>query len=82
MSHLRIHEVRKSHFLRHLCIKTIILPRQARDKHRENSTKRVAVWASQVGYREAIGRFFSAHVAEGTDTGTDRVVAPTHAAKL
>jgi hypothetical protein len=27
-------------FLRHLCIKTNILPRQARDKHRENSKKR------------------------------------------
>jgi hypothetical protein len=25
--------------LRHLYIKTIILPRQARDKHRENSKK-------------------------------------------
>jgi hypothetical protein len=29
----------KRHFLRHLCIKTNILPRQARDKHRENSQK-------------------------------------------
>jgi hypothetical protein len=29
--------VRKRHFLRHLYIKCIILPRQARDKHRENS---------------------------------------------
>ena len=28
-----------AHFLRHLYIKTIILPRQARDKHRENSKK-------------------------------------------
>ena len=31
--------VRKRHFLRHLYIKIIILPRQARDKHRENSKK-------------------------------------------
>jgi hypothetical protein len=31
--------VRKRHFLRHLCIKTMILPRQARDKHREDSKK-------------------------------------------
>jgi hypothetical protein len=31
--------VRKRHFLRHLYIKCIILPRQARDKHRENSKK-------------------------------------------
>jgi hypothetical protein len=32
-------KVRKRHFLRHLYIKCIILPRQARDKHRENSKK-------------------------------------------
>jgi hypothetical protein len=32
-------KVRKRHFLRHLYIKVIILPRQARDKHRENSKK-------------------------------------------
>jgi hypothetical protein len=31
--------VRKRHFLRHLYIKCIILPRQARDEHRENSKK-------------------------------------------
>jgi hypothetical protein len=29
----------KRHFWSHLCIKTIILPRQARDQHRENSKK-------------------------------------------
>jgi hypothetical protein len=28
---------KKRHFLRHVFIKVIILPRQARDKHRENS---------------------------------------------
>jgi hypothetical protein len=32
-------QVRERHFLRHLNIKCIILPRQARDKHRENSKK-------------------------------------------
>jgi hypothetical protein len=32
-------EVRKRHFLSHLYIKCIILPRQARDEHRENSKK-------------------------------------------
>jgi hypothetical protein len=32
-------QARKRHFLRHLYIKCIILPRQARDKHRENSKK-------------------------------------------
>jgi hypothetical protein len=31
------HAVGKHHFLRHLYIKMIILPRQARDKQRENS---------------------------------------------
>jgi hypothetical protein len=31
--------VRKRHFLRHFILKMIILPRQARDKHREDSTK-------------------------------------------
>jgi hypothetical protein len=31
--------LRKTAFLSHLYIKTIILPRQARDKHRENSKK-------------------------------------------
>jgi hypothetical protein len=31
--------VRKTYFFRHLYIKTIILPRQARDKHRKNSKK-------------------------------------------
>ena len=32
-------QVRKRRFLRHFILKTIILPRQARDKHRENSQK-------------------------------------------
>ena len=32
----------KTALLSHLCIKTIILPRQARDKHRENSKKDAA----------------------------------------
>jgi Ca2+-binding EF-hand superfamily protein len=34
-----LQEVRKRLFLRHLYMKCIILPRQARDKHRENSKK-------------------------------------------
>jgi hypothetical protein len=33
-------KVRKRHFLSHLYIKTMVLPRQARDKHRENSKTR------------------------------------------
>ena len=32
-------EVRRRHFFSHLCINAIILPRQARDNHRENSKK-------------------------------------------
>jgi hypothetical protein len=39
MSSGAIEKVRKRHFLRHLYTKCIILPRQARDKHRENSKK-------------------------------------------
>ena len=35
--------VRRQSSLRHLCIKCIILPRQARDKHRESTQKRAAV---------------------------------------
>eukprot|EP01046_Picozoa_sp_COSAG06_P040238 COSAG06_NODE_4846_length_3911_cov_2.296957_4_plen_77_part_00 len=33
-------QVRKTRLLRHLCTKITFLPRQARDKHRENSKKR------------------------------------------
>jgi|EP01046_Picozoa_sp_COSAG06_P004173 hypothetical protein len=33
----------KRHFLRHLYIQTIILPRQARDKHRESTQKTTSV---------------------------------------
>jgi hypothetical protein len=42
--------LRKTAFLHHLCIKfkTIILPRQARDKHRENS-KKSGVFRTAVG---------------------------------
>jgi hypothetical protein len=38
-AYLDCNQVRKRHFFRHLYIKCIILPRQARDKHRENSKK-------------------------------------------
>jgi hypothetical protein len=34
---LRVPQVRKRHFLRHLHLTTLILPRQARDKHREST---------------------------------------------
>jgi hypothetical protein len=47
LSGITIEMVKKRHFLRHLCIKCIISPRQARDKHRENSKK------SGVSHRKA-----------------------------
>ena len=37
---------RQRHFLRHLYIKCIILPRQARDKHRESTQKKRATMFS------------------------------------
>ena len=39
----------KTVFLSHLCLKMLILPRQARDKHRENSKKRHAFSCRAVG---------------------------------
>jgi hypothetical protein len=45
--------LRKTAFLSHLYIKTIILPRQARDKHRENS-KKDAVFSTSVDLPEAL----------------------------
>jgi hypothetical protein len=52
-------QVRKTGFLSHLCIKVIFLPRQARDKHRENSKKPV--------FSKGIATF----VATIPDPGTD-----------
>jgi hypothetical protein len=36
-------QVRKRRFLRHLYIKVIFLPRQARDNHRENTQKKAVL---------------------------------------
>ena len=45
----------KTVFFSHLCIKTNILPRQARDKHRENSKKdRFAELLATVGMRKSV----------------------------
>jgi hypothetical protein len=44
MTRAVVASVQKRHFLRHLYIKTIILPRQARDKHRESTQKRVVAF--------------------------------------
>jgi hypothetical protein len=44
-------QVRKRHFLSHLYIKCIILPRQARDKHRE-STQKKCRFPSGITHRE------------------------------
>ena len=46
---IRKPEVRKRHFLRHLYLKCIILPRQARDKHRENSKRGRFLAAARAG---------------------------------
>jgi hypothetical protein len=59
----RRRRVRKRHFFRHLYIKCIILPRQARDKHRENSKKvpfsqaRLLLWwAGAAAEKAGLGR--------------------------
>ena len=51
--HSRRHSGGKRHFLRRLYIKCIVLPRQARDKHREGTQKRVAFRIACVGWRMA-----------------------------
>jgi hypothetical protein len=43
-------QVRKRHFLSHLYIKCIILPRQARDKHRESTQKSAVFSQRQVAH--------------------------------
>jgi hypothetical protein len=48
-------QVRKRHFLSHLYIKMMILPRQARDKHRENS-KKTTVFLQITGAEHALLR--------------------------
>ena len=50
----------KRHFLRHLYIKTIILPRQARNKHRESTQKRVAFFAGR--FLQGARRLHAFHV--------------------
>jgi hypothetical protein len=50
---------KKTGFLSHLYIKVIFLPRQARDKHRENSKKArfveaSYVWHTEVGYKQYV----------------------------
>ena len=47
-------EVRKTRLLRHFILKMIILPRQARDKHRENSKQR-RVFVQVRGLNETVG---------------------------
>eukprot|EP01046_Picozoa_sp_COSAG06_P072067 COSAG06_NODE_20913_length_776_cov_2.901034_1_plen_115_part_00 len=44
--------LRKTAFLRHLYLKTIILPRQARDKHRESTPKKMWLFS----HRRAVGK--------------------------
>jgi hypothetical protein len=46
---LAAHSARKRHFLSHFYIKCIILPRQARDKHRETTQKKCHFPSGGVG---------------------------------
>jgi hypothetical protein len=59
-------QVRKRHFLRHFYINCIILPRQARDKHRENSKNDRFLAGPQ---NARVVR--SAHIAEGAPIEAD-----------
>jgi Ran GTPase-activating protein (RanGAP) involved in mRNA processing and transport len=62
-------QVRQTPFLSHVYIKTITLPRQARDKHRGNSTKRPA--SSQVKPELACNAVLEQ--ATGWESAADRV---------
>jgi hypothetical protein len=57
--------VRKTYFLRHLYIKTIILPRQARDKHRESTQKRVTFFAGRTCERVLVDGCYQAASLRG-----------------
>ena len=49
--HLTLAKVKKRHFLSHLYIKTMILPRQARDKQRESTQKKCRFRAGAAALR-------------------------------
>jgi len=53
----------KRHFLRHVYIKCICLPRQARDKHRENS-QRVMRFSQEYVPRHALLRYLGSETQE------------------
>jgi len=53
LRHGRLFVLRKTAFLRHLYLKTNILPRQALDKHRENSKKDAVFRTRSVAMRRA-----------------------------
>jgi hypothetical protein len=57
--------VRKTYFLRHLYIKTIILPRQARDKHRESTQKIVTFFAGRTCERVLVDGCYQAASLRG-----------------
>jgi hypothetical protein len=52
LEHGTICPVRKRHFLRHLYIKINILPRQARDEHRESTQKKCRFPSEWRGWRQ------------------------------
>jgi hypothetical protein len=64
--HLR-ESLRKTAFLSHLYIKTIILPRQARDKHRENTKKNAVFRTVREQQRERSPRHDAERLAVDCD---------------
>jgi hypothetical protein len=64
--------VRKRHFLRHLYIKCIILPRQARDEHRENSKKVPFSLSPKVRKPPWLRHFVRKMIDSFTKTGSGR----------
>jgi hypothetical protein len=66
-------QARKRHFLSHLYIKCIILPRQARDKHRENS-KKVPFSLSDASHRVGAHLNWTAHTHTRSTRSTQHAI--------
>jgi hypothetical protein len=69
-------EASKTALLSHLYINAIILPRQARDKHRENTQKRVAFSSSGAVVEAGSLDDFFGHAQH--DSSLPRVPAPAN----
>ena len=72
-------QVRKRDFLRHFILKKIILPRQARDKHRENSE--LTVDAADADAEDQAGRPWNAPPLDPAEM-TVRAIASVAATEL